>query len=218
MIETDAFIFDLDGTLVDSSDAARSAMRAWCGRNLLDLDYVMKVGRGTRTEDTVAMVAPHLDARVEARKIEFLERDACEGLFPIAGSGDFLRGIPVGKWAIVTSSSSVTAAPKLEACGLRIPSVLVTGEMVLKGKPDPEGFVTAARRLGVAPENCLVFEDAEAGVMAAIEVGFEVIVVGGECQIDSPRIVGRIEDFTEIEVVFEDRLKVVRRSSSKADP
>jgi mannitol-1-/sugar-/sorbitol-6-phosphatase len=218
MIETDAFIFDLDGTLVDSSDAALSAMRAWCGRNLFDLDYVMKLGRGTRTEDTVALVAPHLDARVEARKIEYLERNACEGLLPIAGAGDFLRGIPTEKWAIVTSSSSITAAPKLEACKLSIPSVLITGEMVLKGKPDPEGFITAARRLGVAPDKCEVFEDADAGVMAAIEAGFKVIVVGGGCQIDSPRIAGRIEDFTEVEVVFEERLKVVRRSGNKANP
>jgi len=146
-----------------------------------------QVSGGTRTEDTVALVAPHLDARDEARKIEFLERDACEGLLPIAGAGDFLRGISTEKWAIVTSSSSITAAPKLEACRLSIPSVLVTGEMVLKGKPDPEGFITAARQLGVAPGRCVIFEDTDAGVMAAIEAGFDVIVVGA-CELVPMRI------------------------------
>lgn len=214
MIETDAFIFDLDGTLVDSSEAAASAMRAWCKTNLLDLDHVMRVGRGKRTEDTVALVAPHLDATDEAEKIEHLERDACKSLLPISGAGDFLRSIPVTKWAIVTSSSSITAEPKLRAGRLAVPSILITGEMVLKGKPDPEGFITAANRLGVSPGNCVIFEDAEAGVTAAIRAGFNVIMVGEACRISSPRILGRIRDFTEIEVVVGERLNVMRRETN----
>ena len=208
MIVTDAFIFDLDGTLVDSTRAASSAMKAWCERNLLDFDHVMTVGLGTRTEDMVALVAPHLNAKNEAEKIERLERDACESVHPIEGAVNFLHRIPSEKWAIVTSSSSITAGPKLRACRLTVPSILITGDMVLKGKPDPEAFITAADRLGVTPGNCLIFEDAEAGVIAAINAGFNVIVIGYTCHIISPQIVGRIRDFTEIEIVVGERLSV----------
>jgi mannitol-1-/sugar-/sorbitol-6-phosphatase len=97
----------------------------------------------------------------------------------IEGIGSFIARLPAGSWAVVTSATRALAEVRMRAAQLPIPSVMVTAEDVRRGKPDPEGFLLAARRLEVPISDCLVFEDSPAGVAAAKAAGAQVVIVGG---------------------------------------
>jgi mannitol-1-/sugar-/sorbitol-6-phosphatase len=102
-----------------------------------------------------------------------------EGVVPIDGVGDFIARLEPNEWAVVTSAPPELATVRMRAAKLPLPRVLVTSEDVRRGKPDPEGFLLAAERLGVRIEQCLVFEDSAAGVAAARASGAHVAIVGG---------------------------------------
>jgi sugar-phosphatase len=193
-----ALLFDLDGTLVDSSAVVRRIMEDWCLKHGIPLQSMLDIYLGARTEDTVAIVAPHLCAKSEAVLLDSLEGQSLEGLVSIEGAAAFLSSLPSGSWAVVTSSSILTAEPKLRACQLPVPGVLVTAESVTKGKPDPEPYLKAAEAFGVAPEVCLVFEDIDNGVNSAIAAGCKVVVVGEGCQVQHEGILCRIKSFADI--------------------
>ncbi len=193
-----AILFDLDGTLVDSSEVVRKVMEAWCLKHKISLQSVLEVCHGGRTEDTVSLVASHLCAKSEAAEIERLESITLDGLRPIQGADRFLASLPPDRWAIVTSSSMLTAKPKLETCGMSIPRVFITAESVNCGKPDPEPFLKAAEEMGCEPEECLVFEDADNGVNSALSAGCAVILVGDSCRIENGNIIFKTTDFRDL--------------------
>jgi sugar-phosphatase len=203
-----ALIFDLDGTLVDSSEVVRKVMETWCLKNNISLQSVLNVCDGGRTEDTISLVAPHLCAKSEATEIEHIESTILDGLMPISGADRFLDDLASHMWAIVTSSSLLTAKPKLEVCQMPIPSVFITAESVSFGKPHPEPFMRAAEELGVTPEECLVFEDADNGVISALSAGCRVIIIGDSCQIEHPSIVARIASFVDVTFTSEGHLQI----------
>jgi sugar-phosphatase len=144
------------------------------------------------------IVAPHLCAKSEAAEIERLESITLDGLMPMLGADLFLTDLPPDIWAIVTSSSMLTAKPKLETCRMPIPHVFITAESVKKGKPHPEPFLKAATELGIEPAECLVFEDADNGVHSALAAGCRVILIGDSCKIEDEHIVCRSSDFTDL--------------------
>ena len=183
-----ACIFDLDGTLVDSSQVIHKVMKTWCLMNDVDLEYAISKGRGARTEDTITMVAPHLDAKSEAEKIEIEESITLDGLKSIEGANAFIESIPRSKWAIVTSGALRIARPRLKACDFAEPDIFVTAESVRQGKPHPEPYLIAVEKLGWKAEECLVFEDADNGVRSALSAGCKVVVIGENCTIRSPDI------------------------------
>jgi sugar-phosphatase len=195
-----AFLFDLDGTLVDSSEAVFRVLRRWCARHGLDPVAAMEKGRGSRLVDLIPRLVPHLDPAAEVDDFERQEAAEVEGLQAIAGAADFLAGIPSGSWAIVTSGSVPVARPRLKACGLPEPAVLITAEMVSRGKPHPEPYLTAAARMGLAPEECLVFEDSDHGVRSALDAGCKVAVIGPHCTLEHPNIHLRAGDYRDLEV------------------
>ncbi len=195
-----ALLFDLDDTLVNSSEIVRRVMEMWCLKNNIALQSVLEVCRGGRTEDTVALVAPHLCARTEAAEIDRLESKLLAGLKPIDGAGHLLKNLGTFKWAIVTSSSMQTAKLKLEVCGMPVPSVMITAESVSQGKPHPEPFLTVAKELNVRPEECLVFEDADNGVHSAIAAGCRVVIVGDRCVVDDRAIIARVPSFNAVSI------------------
>ncbi len=193
-----ACIFDLDGTLVDSSQVIHKVMKSWCFRNSIDLDYAISKGRGARTEDTISMVAPHLDARCEAEKIEIEESLTLDGLKSIEGANEFIEGLQRSKWAIVTSGALRIARPRLKACDFAEPEVFITAESVRQGKPHPEPYRIAVEKLGLKAGECLVFEDADNGVQSALSAGCKVVVIGEYCTIQSPDILFRAKDFRQL--------------------
>ena len=167
IIDCKAVLFDLDGTLVDSRESIDIAYKAWCVEHGLDFEDVLEKAHGRRTIDSVRILVPHRDPLQEAKKLEELECAAVKGLVAISGAKELLNHLSFTHWAIVTSGSRRLASHRLSYCGIQAPPVFITADDVTKGKPDPEGYMKAADMLGVDYADCVVFEDAPAGIKAA---------------------------------------------------
>nr|WP_329605641.1 HAD family hydrolase [Rhizobium alarense] len=173
-----AFLFDMDGTILNSIASAERVWSGWARRHGLDVEAFLPTMHGKRGIDTIRQLAlPGVDPETEAREIERLEIEDVDGVVPIEGAVDFLNRLPADRWAIVTSSPIRLAEARLGAAGIIRPQVMVTAEDVTIGKPAPDGYLLGARRLGVAANDCLVFEDVAAGVLAGEGAGARVAVV-----------------------------------------
>ncbi len=170
-----AILFDLDGVLCDSTGAVDREWREWARRKGVDAEAVMAVAHGVRTIEVIRRVAPHLDAEAEADAIENDEASDQAGVSVMPGAAELVRSIPPGRWGVVTSGSRLLASARLPFCGLPVPDVLVTSDDVANGKPHPEPYLKGAARLGFDPAECLVIEDAPAGIQAARAAGMKVI-------------------------------------------
>jgi sugar-phosphatase len=170
-----AILFDLDGVLVDSTRAVDREWREWAAKKGVDGDAIMAIAHGVRTVEVIRRVAPHLDAAAEAAMIENHEAGDQSGVTVMPGSIDLVRSIPEGRWGVVTSGSRLLATNRLRFCGLSVPEVLVTSDDVTHGKPHPEPYLKGAGRLGFSPADCLVIEDAPAGIESARAAGTTVI-------------------------------------------
>lgn len=167
-LSADALLFDMDGTLVDSTAVSERIWHAWAAEQGVDPAAVLAYSQGRRTLDTTRRFASTEQlALAAAARIEALEIAADDGTIAIPGAKALLDRLPASRWAVVTSAGRDLAFRRLSAAGLPIPDVLITAGDVATGKPDPEGYLLAARRLGVAPEHCIVFEDTFAGHEAA---------------------------------------------------
>lgn len=176
-IECDAILFDLDGVLIDSEACIERNWRAWARRYGLDWAEIKQLAHGRRTEETIRLVAPQLDAVEEARQFEAAEAGDTQGVRRIEAAAGLLESLPAEAWAIATSGTRAVATARLIHTGLPIPSVLVTAEDVTRGKPDPEPYLAAARGLGVTAEHCVVIEDAPAGIAAAYAAGMQAVAI-----------------------------------------
>src|SRR3954468_23273801 len=168
---------DLDGVLVDSGDAVERAWRRWAAGHGLDWADVEPGIHGMPSRENVARLLPGADAFAESRRIEHDQATDLEGVVAVPGARELLATWPPDRIAIVTSASVPLATARLGAAGLAPPRVLVTEERVSAGKPDPEGYLLAARELGADPADCVVLEDAPAGLEAARAAGMRVIAV-----------------------------------------
>ena len=173
-----AFLFDMDGTIVNSIEAVERCWAAWAGRHGLDLATFLPTIHGVRGIEAIARLQlPGIDPHAEARDVLLAEIEDMTGVRAIAGAAGFLASLPEDRWAIVTSSPRELAIRRLAAARLPRPKVFVTGEDVERGKPAPDCFLLAARLLGRRIEDCLVFEDAPAGIEAAEAAGASIVVV-----------------------------------------
>jgi sugar-phosphatase len=170
-----AILFDLDGVLVDSTRAVDREWREWAARKGIDGDAIMAIAHGVRTVEVIRRVAPHLDADAEAAAIERHEAGDQRGVVVMPGAVELVRSIPDGRWGVVTSGSRPLASNRLRYCGLPEPRVLVTSNDVNNGKPHPEPYLKGAERLGLPPAECVVIEDAPAGIQSARAAGMRVI-------------------------------------------
>jgi sugar-phosphatase len=170
-----AILFDLDGVLVDSTRQVDRGWREWAERKGVDGDAVMAIAHGVRTIEVIRRVAPHLDADAEAAAIENQEAHDQTGVVVMPGAREFMRSIPERRWGVVTSGSRLLAQNRLRYCGLPVPEVLVTSDDVAQGKPHPEPYLTGAERLGLPAAECLVIEDAPAGIQSGRAAGMKVI-------------------------------------------
>ncbi len=170
-----AILFDLDGVLVDSTRAVDREWREWAAKKGVDGDAIMAIAHGVRTVEVIRRVAPHLDAEAEANAIENHEASDHRGVTVMPGAIDLVRSIPVGRWGVVTSGSRLLAQSRLTYCGLPVPEALVTSDDVTHGKPHPEPYLRGAELVGFSPAECLVIEDAPAGIQSACAAGTKVI-------------------------------------------
>jgi sugar-phosphatase len=173
----DAVLFDLDGVLVDSRACVERQWTRWAAVHGLDSAVVLRVAHGRRAVEAIAWLAPDLDAAAEAATLAAAEMADTPSLAVVPGAAALVRGLPPGAWAIVTSAPRAVALARLSHVGHAMPAVVVAAEDVAQGKPHPQGYLTAAERLGVAPAACVVIEDAPAGIVAARAADMRVVAV-----------------------------------------
>jgi sugar-phosphatase len=170
-----AILFDLDGVLVDSTSSVSRQYRLWAQKAKLDPRTIENIPHGVRSVDVVRQLAPHLDAEAEVKRIEKMEAEDQDGVVVMPGATELLKSIPEGHWCVVTSGTRYLATSRLKHANLSMPRILVSADDVSKGKPDPEPYLTGARLLGMKASDCLVIEDAPAGILAAHAGGMKVI-------------------------------------------
>jgi sugar-phosphatase len=170
-------LFDLDGVLVDSTQSVERQWRIWAHEQGIGGDKVMTVAHGVRAVEVIRAVAPHLDAEEEVRKLEGREADDHEGVTTMPGALELVSAIPEGYWGVVTSGTRLLATERLHLFGIPIPKVMVTADDVVNGKPHPEPYLKGAELLGAKPAECLVIEDAPAGIQSAHASGMKVIAL-----------------------------------------
>ncbi|MEU3016618.1 HAD family hydrolase [Nocardiopsis sp. NPDC007018] len=176
-ISVDAVLFDIDGTLVDSTGAVERTWRLWGEAHGIDSDEILAVSHGRRSEDTIALFLPEEQVAEAAAELEELELADLDGVTALPATRELLTALPSRRWAAVTSGSRRLMRTRLEAAGLPVPEVLVTADDVTKGKPHPQGYLRAAAALGFDPARCLVVEDAPAGIRAGLASGAAVLAV-----------------------------------------
>lgn len=174
-----AILFDLDGVLVDSAACVEKSWRDWAARHGLEGDRVMEIAHGRRTTETIPAVAPHLNVAEEVAALAAIESVTTEGVHEVPGARELVEPIPPNGWAIVTSGVRSVATLRIRHTGLPMPRVLVCADEIERGKPDPQGYLVAAARLGVQPAMCVVVEDTPPGLEAARAAGMRSIGVAG---------------------------------------
>lgn len=176
LAEAQAFLIDLDGTLVDSSGPVERVWAAFAHRHGLDPDQVHAFAQGRPSRETIRLLIGDGDeARRESQTVEHAEVTDTDGVRALPGAEAVLTGCkPV---AIVTSCSTALARSRLRAADLPIPEALISSDGLERGKPDPAGFLLAAQRLGVSPQRCVVLEDSPTGIEAGRGAGAIVIAL-----------------------------------------
>ena len=172
-----AVLFDLDGVLVDSTPAVARVWAGWAHEHGFDPGEVVKKAHGRPSITTIRELLPDADHAAENREVERREIADVEGVVPLPGAMELLQALPLDRWAIVTSCTRALAAVRIDAAGLPKPKQMVTSTDVQHGKPDPEPYLKGAQILGVPAADCLVIEDAPAGIRAGKAAGARVLAL-----------------------------------------
>jgi sugar-phosphatase len=170
-------LFDLDGVLVDSTPAVERVWHGWAKEHGLVPEEVVRRAHGRPSITTIRELLPDGDHEKENREVERREMADLEGVVPLPGALELLLGLPPGAWTIVTSCTRRLAHVRIAAAGLPVPTVLVTSTDVARGKPDPEPYRKGADFLRLAPTDCVVVEDAPAGIRAGKAAGARVLAL-----------------------------------------
>ena len=172
-----AILFDLDGILVDSTPAVARVWARWAADHGIEPALAIAQAHGRRSIETIRAIAPQMNAEKENLVVEQMEIEDKEGVTAIPGAARLLKSLPQDRFAIVTSATAGLAQARLGFAGLPLPRNLVTADDVTKGKPSPEPYLKGAELLGVEPDDCLVFEDAPAGIASAHAAGMQTIAI-----------------------------------------
>jgi sugar-phosphatase len=177
IFSTKAILFDMDGVLINSAPSVERTWHAWALAHGLDPAHVLAQAHGRRSIETIRAVAPELDAEKENVGVEQMEINDKDGVTAMPGAAELLSVLPTDRFTIVTSATRSLAVARLGYGGLSIPKHIITADDVTHGKPSPEPYLKGAALLGFAPSDCLVFEDAPAGIAAARAAGCQAIAL-----------------------------------------
>jgi sugar-phosphatase len=172
-----AVLFDLDGVLVDSSAVIEASWRKWALSRGIDEATLMPLVHGRPAVDVLRLAAPHLSVELEMAELVRQEVENEDGTEPYRGAAALVGSLPARRWAVVTSAPRAIAPGRLRRLDCGQPAALVCADDVDAGKPSPEGYLRAARDLGVAADDCVVVEDSLPGVEAGLAAGMRVIAV-----------------------------------------
>jgi len=184
-IHCSALLFDMDGVLIDSTPAVARVWNKWALKHGFNPEEVVARAHGRPSITTVREYLRQADHEAENRIVERSEMEDLEGVIPLPGARELLASLPGDRWTIVTSSTRPLAEVRLRAAGLLIPRKLVTSSEVTNGKPHPEPYLKAAAALGYAATECVVVEDAPAGIRAGKAAGAKVIAFPTTCDVNS---------------------------------
>ena len=174
-IRCSGLLFDLDGVLIDSTPAVARVWHRWAVDHGFDPETVVHMAHGRPSRTTIRELLPNADIDREDREVERREMEDLDGVVLLPGARQLLNILPPERWTIATSCTRALAEVRLRAAGLPIPKTLTTSSDVKIGKPDPEPYLKAAAKLGFAASDCIVVEDAPAGVRAGKAAGARVI-------------------------------------------
>lgn len=199
-IETRGFLFDMDGTLVDSTAVVERSWAYFAELHGADLQQLLAVSHGRKATETVARFGtPGIDIDAAVAELVQIELDAIDGIVEIAGAAAFLTSLPANRVALVTSAPRALAEARMRMIGAPMPAVFIAAEDVINGKPAPDPYLMAAEQLGLTADEVVVFEDADAGLLSARAAGMRAYIVG---QLESEETEGltRVLDFDELRV------------------
>lgn len=170
-----AILFDLDGTLIESTSYIERLWQDWGVKHGVTPQHMSEVMHGRRGVEIISIFAPHLSIQEETHALETAEMLNMDGMKAYLGAKELLSALPQKQWAIVTSGSMRVASARLNYAKLPAPEVFITADDVTAGKPAPDAYLLAASRLNVKPSECVVVEDAPAGIQAAKAAGMKAI-------------------------------------------
>jgi sugar-phosphatase len=195
-----AVLFDMDGTLVDSTAVVEQVWTAFAAEHGMDARAIIATGHGVRAEDTMRRHGPAgFDVEAGADRLFDLEFAAVDGIVAVPGARAFVESLPAASIALVTSARRALAMRRLEIADVPTPAVVVTAADVEHGKPAPDCYLMAAELLTVDPADAIVFEDAEAGIAAGLAAGMRTVVVGSH-ESETTRGLPRIRDYRDVTV------------------
>jgi mannitol-1-/sugar-/sorbitol-6-phosphatase len=176
-IQCRGVLFDLDGVLADSTPAVARVWTFWANKHGFDPQETVRRAHGRPSLTTIRELLPNADHAAENATVERMEIEDVEDVVALPGAAELLRALPADRWTVVTSCTRRLALVRLRVVGLPIPEKLVSSNDVINGKPNPEPFLKGAELLGIAPADCVVFEDAPAGIRAGKAAGARVIAL-----------------------------------------
>ena len=176
-IQCRGLLFDLDGVLVDSTPAVARVWAKWAAKHGFAPDEVVRQAHGRPSIATIRDLLPHGDVEAENREVERDEIEDIDGVIPLPGALEILQALPQERWTIATSCTRRLAEVRIRAAGLPSPKHMVTSTDVQHGKPHPEPYIKGAKILGFGPGDCIVVEDAPAGIRAGKAAGARVLAL-----------------------------------------
>jgi len=183
-VEAKGILFDMDGVLVSSIGSVVRCWRRWAEMYDVPNAEIYEVPHGMRAIEIIKTLRPDIDPVEGMRVIEDMEIEDMADLSVLPGVKALLESLPQERWAIVTSATRRLLLGRLNAAGLPVPERIISGDMVVRGKPDPEPYRRGAELLGFRPEECVVVEDAPSGVGAGKAAGCRVLGVLGTHAVD----------------------------------
>ena len=181
-VATKGLLFDMDGVLISSIGSVERCWKRWCKRYGVPNAESYQVPHGTRAVDVMRTLKPEFNQAQVAeglRVIEDMEIEDTGDLTVLPGAKSLLSRLPPERWAIVTSATRRLLLGRLAVAGLPVPERLVSGDMVERGKPDPEPYRRGAELLGFTPGECVVVEDSPSGIGAGVAAGCRVLGILG---------------------------------------
>lgn len=208
-IHCQAVLFDMDGVLVDSTHAVARVWTKWALAHGFEPEEVVRAAHGRPSIVTVRDYLPDGDGFAENLEVERQEIEDIDGVVAIPGAVALVNSLPPGRWTVATSATRALAEVRLRAAGIPILSTMISSNDIQRGKPDPEPYLKAAARLGFPASDCVVVEDAPAGIRAGKAAGARVIGLPTTSPIPDLKSAGAdwvVRDCAEIAATFDGRI------------